>query len=465
MMPQMGESIAEGTLVRWLKSVGDKVDRDEPLFEISTDKVDTEIPSPSDGILTEIKVQEGETVSVQTVVALLSGEDVGSAPASAPAAESAPPPAPAPPAPAPAPQASAPPAAPAPQPVSTAIETVEPPVAAAAVTSLSAEPIPIPEPVAAALEAKRTSPLVRKIAREHGIDLNRVPGSGSGGRVTKNDILSFIENGGAQAAPQAKVAPAAPASQAAPVAAGSFTAPNHGFSPEEVDVQPLSNMRLKIAEHMVMSKSVSPHVTTHHEVDMTLVAQKIKQHKERFLKINGAKLTFLPFIIKAVVSGLREFPILNSCMVGKDVHYFKKVNIGIAVAVPDGLLVPVIRDADEKSIVGQARAITDLATRARSKKIGLDDLKGGTFTLSNYGVNGCVLATPVINQPQAAVLGLGAVVKRPVVLPDSDAIAVRSMSYFSLSFDHRIIDGAVADQFMSHVRGILEACPYDPMES
>lgn len=445
LMPQMGESIAEGTLVRWLKSVGDHVERDEPLFEISTDKVDTEIPSPGEGVLQEIKVNEGETVSVQTVVALLSGEGGGDAGGDEPEASS---------------DESSAPAAPAEPPAEKRVEaSPEPPPAAAAATADPHESEPEPVPASpGGREARRTSPLVRKIAREHGVDLSRVPGSGSNGRVTKSDILAYIES-----RPSSTPAPAA--ARPAAASTGSFSAPSHGFSQEEIEVQPLSNMRIKIAEHMVMSKAVSPHVTTVHEVDMTEISNKIRQHKKRFLEINGAKLTFLPFIIKAVVSGLREFPTVNSCMVGQDLHLFKKVNIGIAVAVPDGLLVPVIRDADEKSIVGQARAIQDLASRARSRKLGMEDLRGGTFTISNYGVYGSVFATPVINQPQAAVLGIGAVVKRPVVLPDSDAIAVRSMSYLSLSFDHRVIDGAVADQFMSHVRSILETSPHDPMES
>jgi 2-oxoglutarate dehydrogenase E2 component (dihydrolipoamide succinyltransferase) len=445
----MGESIVEGTITKWMKKVGDKVERDEPLFEISTDKVDTEIPSPGDGVLEEIKVQEGETVAVQTVVALLA--DAGGAATAATAATAR------------EPETAKAPAA--------ASEPTAPPRREAARAAAPAGAAPAGEPSDATRSDRRgrhrSSPLVRRIAREHAIELDGLEGTGSGGRVTKKDILAAVEakkagGAGPAAGPPAAAPTPAAASPAAVIDGAAF---QHRFAAEDVQVEPLSRMRLKIAEHMVYSKHTAPHVTTVHEVDMTEVARKIAAHKQEFLKVNGAKLTFLPFIIKAVVSGLRKFPAVNACMVGHELHLFKRVNVGIAVAVDDGLLVPVIRDADEKSILGQARAIQDLATRARSRKLALDELQGGTFTISNYGVFGSVLATPVINQPQAAVLGIGAVVKRPVVLPESDAIAVRSMSFFSLSFDHRIIDGALADQFLAHVREILERCPYNPMES
>lgn len=469
-MPQMGESIAEGTLVRWLKQVGDPVRRDEPLFEISTDKVDTEIPSPADGVLQEIKVQEGETVAIETVVALLTDSDATN---ESPAVEPAAP-------------AAAPVEAPPPSIIDSAREVVqqsghvEPAPAAPAASSTSvqhsitAEPVVELPPTPAAPTSRsdaegrgrnRTSPLVRRIAREHGVDLDLelVPGTGSGGRVTKKDILSFLEKGpssGVSAAPPAASQPAAPAAQPQAIAA----VPQHGLSPDEVDVEVMSNMRSKIAEHMVMSKHTSPHVTTVFEVDMTRCAELRTAHKDEFLRVNGVKLTYLPFIMKAVVGALKAYPVVNASISGKEIHYFKRVNLGIAVAVEDGLIVPVVKDADEKSIVGLSRSVRDLADRSRNRKLKPDDVQGGTFTISNHGVFGSLFATPVINQPQAAILGVGAVTKRPVVMPETDAIAVRSMMYLALSFDHRLVDGATADQFLAHVKETLERTPYSPLD-
>ncbi|MBI4583571.1 MAG: 2-oxo acid dehydrogenase subunit E2 [Planctomycetes bacterium] len=419
-MPQMGESIAEGTVVRWLKKVGDRVHRDEPIFEISTDKVDTEIPSPADGILKEIRVKEGQTVPVQTVVALLGSEEEAEAGASR-KPESAPP----------------------------------PPAAFQRAPGPAAAPPAVEDRL-----RQRSSPLVRRIAREHGLEISRILGTGTGGRVTKKDILEVVE-GRKPISPAALSAPTtfAPAALSAPAV------PLPQFSPGEVTVEPLSPMRQRIAEHMVLSKRTSPHVTTVFEVDMTEVARRIAEFKDQFLKVHGVKLTYLPFILKAAIGGLREFPVLNAALSGPEVHYFKKVNLGIAVALDDGLIVPIVKNADEKSLVGLAKAVKDLAERARSKKLLPDEVRGGTFTITNHGVFGSLFATPVINQPQVGILGTGAVTRRPVVLPDTDAIAIRFMMYLSLSFDHRLVDGATADRFLAHLKGLLERCPFSPMES
>ena len=442
-MPQMGESIAEGTLVRWLKKVGDRVSRDEPLFEISTDKVDTEIPSPADGVLEEIRVEEGQTVAIETVVALLTGEDDSDskAPTQKKASQAI--------AETPAPPAKETTAPPTQQPESI-IDSAREVVQQASKTETSTPPSSSDDDEPRSKH--RTSPLVRRIAREHDIDLLQVAGTGSGGRVTKKDILAYVEGG----RPPAGTAIAA----GAPVA----PIPQHGFSPTEIEVEPMSTMRAKIAEHMVMSKHTSPHVTTVFEVDMTKCAVSLAQHKEEFLRVNGVKLTYMPFIMKAVTSALKAYPVVNAAISGKEIHYFKRVNLGIAVSLEDGLIVPVIKDADEKSLVGLARNVRDLAERARTRKLKPEDVQGGTFTISNHGVFGSLFATPVINQPQAAILGIGAVTKRPVVVGDSDAIAVRSMMFLALSFDHRLIDGATADRFLAHVKETLERLPYSPMD-
>jgi 2-oxoglutarate dehydrogenase E2 component (dihydrolipoamide succinyltransferase) len=429
-MPQMGESIVEGTLTRWLKKPGEKVERDEPLFEISTDKVDTEIPSPVAGTLAEILVQEGATVSVNTVVARIG--DGAAAPAPAPAQAAPPPPPPPPPAPATAPTpAPAPVAAPAPPP-----------------------PAPAPAPAATQVEAVHgpLSPLVRKMAREYNIDLAQVTGSGAGGRITKQDIEAYIEASAARtmaaAAPAAAPGPAAPAAASVP--------PPAAASPAKTRVEPMSIMRKKIAEHMIKSKATSAHVTTVHKVDMTKIAKLRAKHKDEFQTRYGFGLTFLPFIARAATEALRAFPILNASIEGDNIIYHNEINLGIAVALDGGtgLIVPVIKRADEMNIVGLQRSIVDLANRARGKQLKPDDISGGTFALTNFGSFGSIFATPVINQPNVAILGIGSIEKVPVVV--DDAIAIRSQAHLALTFDHRLIDGALADQFCQRIKSILE---------
>ena len=446
-MPQMGESITEGTVIRWIKKPGDRVKRDEPLFEISTDKVDTEIPSPGDGVLSEIKVKEGETVPVNTVVCILS--DAGAAPAAAavPPSRGA----------SPAPPKQVAPSAAAPRVAAPA--TPRPPAAPAARTAApaappAARPAPPPAPAAEAEEdgPHRSSPLVRKIAQEHGVDIARVKGTGTGGRVTKKDILDFIGEG----APET-IAEEEPAAGAAEEPA----AAEAGWDDSGVRVEPVSIMRAKIGEHMVHSRHTSAHVTTFHEVDLTGVARAREARKAAILKDSGVKLTYLPFVLKAAVSALRDHPVINASLVGKEIHYHRAVHLGIAVAIDDGLIVPVIRDAEEKSILGLARAVQDLAERARTKRLTPQEVQGGTFTVTNFGSFGAIFATPIINPPQVAILGVGAAVKRPVVLPESDAIAVRTQMVLSMSFDHRLIDGATADRYLAQVRKTLEQGPFD----
>jgi 2-oxoglutarate dehydrogenase E2 component (dihydrolipoamide succinyltransferase) len=413
-MPQMGESIVEGTLTKWLKKPGDKVERDEPLFEISTDKVDTEIPSPAAGTLGELLVKEGETVGVGTIVARISDGAAAAAPAPA----------------APAPVAEAP--APPPPPPAPVVEVV-------------AEPAETAGPL---------SPLVRKMARENNIDLGKVTGTGAGGRITKEDVEKHIA--APAAAPVVVAAPPAPKPAApAPVAAAPV-APRSPIEPTaKTRIEPLSTMRKAIAEHMVRSKHTSPHVTTIHKVDMTKVAKIRARHKSSFQAQYGMSLTFLPFVTQATVEALRAFPIVNASIDGNNVIYHNEINIGIAVALENGLIVPVIRNADEKNVVGLQRSIVDLASRARARQLKPDEIQGGTFSISNFGGFGSIIATPVINQPQAAILGVGAIEKTPVVV-DDDAIAIRSIMYLSLSFDHRLIDGALADQFTAKIKHGLE---------
>ena len=474
-MPQMAESIVEGTLVRWLKKPGELVKRDEPLFEISTDKVDTEIPSPGEGVLAEVRVKEGQTVPINTVVCVLSSSGAPAA-ASAPAApvpsKSSPVAPPAPPArhEPPKPAATAP--ARAAFPTGPSTQSPAPPAPAAPVAGVQTPgQVQTHAQVQTHVQAARdddaplrSSPLVRKIAQEHGVDVRVVAGTGIGGRVTKKDILDHIAGHGApgghvgaSAAPTPNAAP--PATQR-PSEIPAAPAPAAAAPKGDVRVEPLSSMRAKIAEHMVASKHTSAHVTTVHEVDLTEVAKIRASKKESLLQETGVKLTFLPFVAKAVIDALREFPLLNASLVGKEIHFHRRVHLGIAVALEDGLIVPVIQGADEKNILGLARSVQDLAERARSKRLSPAEVVGGTFTITNFGSFGSVFATPVINQPQVAILGVGAVVKRPVVLPSSDAIAVRSMSFLSLSFDHRLIDGALADQFMTRVKKSLEEGPF-----
>ena len=423
-MPQMGESIAEGTITKWYKKAGDQVERDEPLFEISTDKVDTEIPSPAAGVLTEIKVGEGETVPINTVVGVIGGEAGG-------AVE---------------------PAAAEPS-LATAQPSVEVPEE---VTTPSKETAPEPAPAKAAPgEGQRSSPLVRRMAREHNVDLSQIQGTGAGGRITKQDIASFLEKGAppadAAAVPSAPPPPAT--TGAAPVAAAPVPSPTAGYT-GRVHSEPMSVMRKSIAEHMVMSRRTSAHVSTVWEANMTRVVKLRQENRGRFEREEDVKLTYMPFFIRAVLHGLKAFPIVNSSLDGSNILYKKDLNIGIAVALDWGLIVPVLHRADEKSFLGLQRAVNDLATRAREKKLKPEDVQGGTFTITNPGPFGALYGTPIINQPEVAILGLGAIHKRPVVV--NDAIAVRSMIYLSLTFDHRVIDGAVGDQFMAEVKKKLE---------
>jgi len=404
-MPQMGESIVEGTLTRWLKKKGDTVQRDEPLFEISTDKVDSEIPAPAAGVLSEILVEEGATVKINTVVARITESGAAAAAPPAPVVEKV---------------VAAPAAAPAATPVAAPV-----PVMAAPVQAESAGPL---------------SPLVRRMARENNLDLSKIQGTGAGGRITKTDVEGFLGSRGAIAIP-------APVQMVAPVA--------RGEAPKS-RVEPMSTMRQKIAEHMVFSQRTSAFVTTVHKVDMTKIARLRAKVKDNFQAQYGFGLTYLSFIARATADALRAFPILNSSIDGTNVIYHGDVNIGIAVALDggNGLIVPVIRNADEKNVVGLQRSIVDLAARARSKQLKPDDVQGGTFSITNFGSFGSIFATPVINQPQVAILGAGSVEKVPVVI--DDAIAIRSMMYLSLTFDHRLIDGALADQFCQRVKAVLE---------
>ncbi|HMF76402.1 MAG TPA: 2-oxoglutarate dehydrogenase, E2 component, dihydrolipoamide succinyltransferase [Bryobacteraceae bacterium] len=439
-MPQMGESIVEGTLTRWLKKSGDKVERDEPLFEISTDKVDTEIPAPTAGVLSEILVQEGTTVAINSIVARIGEAGDGAAPAKA--EEPAPAQTPAPAAPAAAAPA-APPPPPSPAPTAAGPYPIEP----AAATP------PAPAPQADADEDQGPlSPLVRKMAREYNIDLAQVKGTGAGGRITKQDVEAHMSSQAARtyAAPEAP-APAAPTAKPAAAPA----APLPLAESAKTRSEPLSVMRQKIAEHMVMSQRTSAHVTTVHRVDMTKVAKLRDKSKVEFQARNGFSLTFLPFVAAAAVEALRAFPIVNASTDGKTVLYHRDINIGIAVALEGGLIVPVIRAADEKNVAGLQRSIVDLATRARSRQLKPDEVQGGTFSITNFGSFGSIFATPVINQPQVAILGVGAVEKVPAVV-DGDAIAIRSQAHLALTFDHRLIDGALADQFCQKVKAVLE---------
>ncbi|MDX2268894.1 MAG: 2-oxoglutarate dehydrogenase, E2 component, dihydrolipoamide succinyltransferase [Bryobacter sp.] len=431
-MPQMGESIVEGTLTRWLKKPGDKVERDEPLFEISTDKVDTEIPSPAAGTLAEILVQEGATVSVNTVVARIG--DGASAPAPAPVAAA--------PAPAPVVEAAPPPPPPAPAPVAAAPAPAAPAPAAEDASDVSGP----------------LSPLVRKMAREYNIDLAQVKGTGAGGRITKQDVEAFIEAQAARTMSAPTPAAPAPVAASAPVAAPAPASvpPPAPASPAKTRVEPMSIMRKKIAEHMIKSKATSAHVTTVHKVDMTKIAKLRAKHKDEFQARYGFGLTFLPFIARAASEALRVFPIVNASIEGDNIIYHNEVNMGIAVALDggSGLIVPVIKRADEMNIVGLQRSIVDLANRARGKQLKPDDISGGTFALTNFGSFGSIFATPVINQPNVAILGIGAIEKVPVVV--DDAIAIRSQAHLALTFDHRLIDGALADQFCQKIKAILE---------
>ena len=468
-MPQMGESIFEGTITKWLKQPGEKVQRDEPLFEISTDKVDAEIPAPASGTLQDIKVQAGATVQVNTVVGTIAaeGEATGSKP-SAPAATQS------------TPtggdgsratqtEAAQPPSGEEPQ------KPATPPSGKPSAQLSADEKVGLEReqqgtvleyPEAGEQDRLRSSPLVRRIAKENKVDLAQVPGTGLGGRITKDDIESFIAKhgaGGAQPAAPARSAavsaPAAPAPASAPSAPAVVAPlqPVGGVTPGEV--VPMSVMRKKIAEHMVMSKRTSAHVHGVFEVDMTRIVKLREKMKGKFEQATGNKLTFTPFFARAVVHGIRKWPIINSSVEGENIRYHASINLGIAVALDWGLIVPVVKSAEERSFVGLQRAITDLGERARSKKLKPDEVQGGTFTITNPGIFGAKFGMPIINQPQVAIMGVGGIVKKAVVVTDkdgNDSIAIRSMMHLSIGYDHRIIDGAVADQFMAEVKKFLE---------
>jgi pyruvate dehydrogenase E2 component (dihydrolipoamide acetyltransferase) len=464
-MPQMGESIVEGTLTKWLKKAGEHVDRDEPLFEISTDKVDTEIPSPAAGVLKEVLVEEGKTVAISTVVGRIEEGAGNGASAPAVAAKAVPEQkaAPAPPVPRPTPaQPAAPaPAAKAAAPPASASGSPPQPLPEPVAHSAGPYPIPVEEP-APAEEAESPagplSPLVRKMAREYGIDLRQVRGSGAGGRITKQDLEAYMSAQGARTMAQSSAPPTAIATTT-PSTPAVYTppappAPMPRAEAPRARVEPMSVMRQRIAEHMVMSKRISAHVTTVHKTDMTKIARMRERNKAEFQQRYGYSLTFLPFVAKAAAEAIRHFPILNASIEGTNIIYHNEINIGIAVALENGLIVPVIRNADEKNVVGLQRSIVDLSTRARSRQLKPDEVQGGTFSITNFGSFGSVFATPVINQPQVAILGVGAVEKTPVVV--DDAIAIRSIAYLALTFDHRLIDGALADQFTAKVKSILE---------
>ena len=406
-MPQMGESIVEGTITKWMKQIGDKVERDEPLFEISTDKVDSEVPAPVAGVLQEIFVQEGETVEINTLVARIGDGSDGNK-------EEAP-----------------------------AEPSRQEPAASPAATQAAA----------AVVNGKpdgdkriRSSPLVRRLAKEHDIDLSQVTGTGQGGRISKKDIEAYLK----ARASAAEVPASAPVSEEA---LGTFRpAPAARFG--SYSVEPLSTMRRTIAEHMSLSMRLAPHVATVHQIDCSIIVKARDEAKHKFLEQNGTKLTFMPFFLRASAAALKEHSAINVSLDGDQVVIHKDINIGMAVALTAGLIVPVIPAVDEKSILGLQKSVNDLANRARSKQLKPDEVTQGTFSITNYGSYGSLFATPAINQPQSAILGLGAIHKAPVAV--GDAIGIRSICYATLSFDHRVIDGAVADQFMTHLKGVIE---------
>jgi len=451
-MPQMGESIAEGTVSKWLKKVGDEVKRDEPILEISTDKVDAEIPAPTSGVLAEIRVPEGKTVEVQTVVAVIETDKSAAAGAGAAgAAEVKPAPTLAPAKPA-APAAAAPPATP----------------ARPAASAAPAAPVaPRGGDGGVGLEERlrtRSTPLVRKIAAEHDVDIARVAGSGLAGRVTKKDILGFIESGQAGAPEVAGVAdqprPAAPAPSAGVGKSGEIVHPTVEPWPGD-RVEPMSKIRKLTADHMVMSRRVSAHVTSYYELDFTRIARLRAAHKGEY-EGRGVRLTYMAFIVRVVADNLRTHPVLNTSVSGDNVIYRKPINIGIAVALDWGLIVPVLKNVDELSVLGIARQMADLADRARAKRLSPDEVQKGTFTITNPGVFGSYIGAPIINQPQVAILGVGAIEKRPKVMTledGQDVIAIRTMSMFSLSYDHRVVDGADADRFLADVKRDLQDFP------
>ncbi len=429
-MPQMGESIVEGTITKWLKKPGDKVQRDEPLFEISTDKVDAEIPSPATGVLNEIKVAEGTTVGVNTVVGTIAADGDGAAPAkAAPAAT-------------PAPKAEQKPAASAP-----------PPMPAPAASAAH-------EPAISEDDEVRSSPLVRKIAREHGVSLSQLQGTGLGGRITKQDIMAFIERGESASAPSRPI-PAAPqpasVQAAAPVPSRPAPAPTPAPFPGEL--VPMSNMRKIIAKHMIESRRTSAHVHCMYEVDFTRIVNLRNKLKGGFEQRHGVRVTFMPFFVRAATIAIQQWPIVNANIEGDNIRYHRQINMGIAVALDWGLIVPVLKNAGDLNFLGLQRGITDLGERARTKKLKPEDVEGSTFTITNPGQFGAVFGLPIINQPNSAIMGVGGIMKQPMVVTDkdgNDSIAIRSIVHLTLGYDHRLIDGAVADQFMAQVKKNLE---------
>ena len=493
-MPQMGESIFEGTITKWLKKPGEKVQRDEPLFEISTDKVDAEIPAPAAGVLKEIKAAEGSTVQVNTVVGIIDAEGAAAAaPAPAPAKPEAKPSRP----PAAAPQADGASARQQPQPTEAARKPEAPRAATPATPRQGEEETEIPtqlrgqqavEPQARPKEQEavarqkesviefphgrgeegervRSSPLVRRIAREHNVNLAQVPGTGLGGRITKQDILNFVAQhpaGAPASAARPAPSPAAQPSQSQPAyqpgaAAPAMPAPQPAVIPGEV--QPMSQMRKIIAQRMIESRRTSAHVHNMFEVDMTRIVSLRNRMKNAFEQRHGTRLTFMPFFVRAAIIGLQQFPIINASAEGENIRYHRNINIGNAVALDWGLIVPVVKNAEERNFLGLQRAITDVGERARNKKLSPDDIQGSTFTVTNPGSFGAVFGLPIINQPNVAILGVGGIAKAPVVVTDAqgnDSIAIRSLVHLTLGYDHRVIDGAVADQFMAFVKKTLE---------
>ena len=465
-MPQMGESIAEGTITKWLKKVGDTIKRDEPIFEISTDKVDAEIPSPVAGTLTEIKVAEGQTVAINTVVAVIGEAGTVAASATSPAppaqAPAAPPPA-APKAPEtpPAPKAEAKPAPP-PAPAAPPPSPAPAPVAAPRVEAPSGGQV---ESIEERIRRK-SSPLVRKIAQENSLDIGDIEGTGIHNRVTKNDVLSYLENRKVAQAPirgSAVPAEAPSVGRAEPIEAPPAPRPAIPVTDRD-EVVAMTKIRRITAENMILSKRTSAHVTTVFQVDYSNIAKIRAKHKDDFLAKNGVKLTYLPFIFRAAIQAIRQFPQVNASIDGENIVYHKDVNLGMAVALDWGLIVPVIKNADEKSILGLARSSQDLAERARTKRLKPEEIQGGTFTVTNPGVYGGLFGTPIIPQPQVAILGVGTIEKRPVVVTDEngqDALGIRTVGYLALAFDHRLIDGADADRFMAAIKTTLETGEFD----
>ena len=483
-MPQMGESIFEGTITKWLKKPGDKVQRDEPLFEISTDKVDAEIPAPTSGILKEVKIAEGTTVQVNTVVGVIDAEGAATsapapsapAPSKAPAAEAERTNArPAPAASSASKSASAPRAGEEESEIPTylrdraAVEAESRPKQQEAVARHKETVIEFPQERGEEAERIRSSPLVRRIARDNNIDLAQVKGSGLAGRITKQDIMDFVAKHGAQpagapsvpaAAAQTPVAPSYQAGAAAPsMPAPQAPAPVIPAAVIPAELTPMTQMRKIIAQRMVESRRTSAHVYNMFEVDMTRIVNLRNQHKASFEQRTGARLTFMPFFVRAAIIGLQQFPIINCSVEGDNIHYHRNINVGIAVALDWGLIVPVLKNAEELNFLGLQRGISDLGERARSKRLKPEEVQGSTFTITNPGSFGAVFGLPIINQPNVAILGVGGITKAPVVITDAqgnDSIAIRSLVHLTLGYDHRVIDGAVADQFMAHVKKTLE---------